>query len=80
MRSQPTLLAIGLSGVHFTLCGGTIAKLGTAYHHNKYLPGIDDLSLPGCFGMVRVGACLAAQARCIRQADVRADPWRVAGY
>ncbi len=43
------------AGVHFTLCGGTIAKLGTAYHHAKYLPGIDDLSLPGCFGMVGTG-------------------------
>lgn len=43
------------AGVHFTLCGGTIAKLGTAYHHAKYLPGIDDLSLPGCFGMVSTG-------------------------
>eukprot|EP00198_Chlamydomonas_reinhardtii_P002617 XP_001691953.1 predicted protein [Chlamydomonas reinhardtii] len=43
------------AGVHFTLCGGTIAKLGTAYHHNKYLPGVDDLSLPGCFGMTELG-------------------------
>ncbi|KXZ54879.1 hypothetical protein GPECTOR_4g951 [Gonium pectorale] len=43
------------AGVHFTLCGGTIAKLGTAYHHAKYLPGVDDLSLPGCFGMTELG-------------------------
>ncbi|EFJ48478.1 hypothetical protein VOLCADRAFT_104659 [Volvox carteri f. nagariensis] len=43
------------AGVHFTLCGGTIAKLGTAYHHNKYLPGMDDLTLPGCFGMTELG-------------------------
>lgn len=27
------------AGVHFTLCGGTICKLGTAKHHEKYLPG-----------------------------------------
>ncbi|GIL55049.1 hypothetical protein Vafri_10685 [Volvox africanus] len=43
------------AGVHFTLCGGTIAKLGTAYHHAKYLPGVDDLTLPGCFGMTELG-------------------------
>lgn len=43
------------SGVHFTLCGGTIAKLGTKKHHDAYLPGIDNLSLPGCFGMTELG-------------------------
>jgi hypothetical protein len=26
------------AGVHFTLCGGTICKLGTAKHHQAYLP------------------------------------------
>lgn len=43
------------AGVHFTLCGGTICKLGTKKHHDKYLPGLDDLSLPGCFGMTELG-------------------------
>lgn len=28
------------AGVHFTLCGGTICKLGTAKHHDKFLPGV----------------------------------------
>lgn len=43
------------AGVHFTLCGGTISKLGTAKHHEQYLPGIDSLALPGCFGMTELG-------------------------
>lgn len=42
------------AGVHFTLCGGTIAKLGTAKHHAEWLPKLDDLSLPGCFGMTEL--------------------------
>lgn len=43
------------AGVHFTLCGGTIAKLGTARHHAEFLPKLDDLRLPGCFGMTELG-------------------------
>jgi acyl-CoA oxidase len=43
------------AGVHFTLCGGTVCKLGTQKHHQAYLPGIDNLSLPGCFGMTELG-------------------------
>ena len=43
------------AGVHFTLCGGTIAKLGTDKHHTKLLPLLDDLTLPGCFGMTELG-------------------------
>lgn len=43
------------SGVHFTLCGGTIAKLGTEYHHREFLPKMDTLELPGCFGMTELG-------------------------
>jgi hypothetical protein len=42
-------------GVHFTLCGGTICKLGTSKHHAKFLPGIDSLALPGCFSMTELG-------------------------
>lgn len=41
--------------VHFTLCGGTIAKLGTEQHHRKYFAGMDNLTLPGCFGMTELG-------------------------
>lgn len=43
------------SGVHFTLCGGTIAKLGTEKHHREILPKMDTLELPGCFGMTELG-------------------------
>lgn len=43
------------SGVHFTLCGGTVAKLGTEKHHREILPKMDTLELPGCFGMTELG-------------------------
>eukprot|EP00878_Enallax_costatus_P012127 GHUV01012661.1.p1 GENE.GHUV01012661.1~~GHUV01012661.1.p1 ORF type:complete len:588 (+),score=146.06 GHUV01012661.1:142-1905(+) len=43
------------AGVHFTLCGGTICKLGTAKHHEAYLPRMNTLDLPGCFGMTELG-------------------------
>jgi acyl-CoA oxidase len=43
------------SGVHFTLCGGTIVKLGTAKHHATFLDKMDTLELPGCFGMTELG-------------------------
>jgi alkylation response protein AidB-like acyl-CoA dehydrogenase len=42
-------------GVHMTLCGGTICKLGTKRHHDAYLDGIDSLALPGCFSMTELG-------------------------
>lgn len=38
------------AGVHFTLCGGTVAKLGSAAHHEVLIPKLDSLELPGCFG------------------------------
>ena len=31
-------------------CAGTIAKLGTKKHHTEFLPRLDTLDLPGCFG------------------------------
>lgn len=43
------------AGVHFTLCGGTICKLGTGKHHEAYLPRMNTLDLPGCFGMTELG-------------------------
>ncbi|GAB4820084.1 hypothetical protein N2152v2_007130 [Parachlorella kessleri] len=42
-------------GVHFTLCGGTVAKLGTEKHHREILPRMDTLDLPGCFAMTELG-------------------------
>jgi hypothetical protein len=46
------------AGVHFTLCGGTICKLGTKKHHDLYLDGLDDLSLTGSFSMTELGEIL----------------------
>eukprot|EP00195_Chlamydomonas_chlamydogama_P017223 CAMPEP_0202900654 /NCGR_PEP_ID=MMETSP1392-20130828/11964_1 /ASSEMBLY_ACC=CAM_ASM_000868 /TAXON_ID=225041 /ORGANISM="Chlamydomonas chlamydogama, Strain SAG 11-48b" /LENGTH=634 /DNA_ID=CAMNT_0049587091 /DNA_START=142 /DNA_END=2046 /DNA_ORIENTATION=+ len=43
------------SGVHFTLCGGTICKLGTQKHHDQYLPRLDTLDLTGSFSMTELG-------------------------
>ncbi len=60
MAGLETLASVDYSlcikaGVHFTLCGGTIAKLGTAKHHAAFLPRLDTLDLPGCFGMTELG-------------------------
>ena len=38
-------------GVQFGLFGGSIQMLGTAPHHERYLPDIGTLALPGCFAM-----------------------------
>nr|WP_257910700.1 acyl-CoA dehydrogenase family protein [Janibacter limosus] len=43
------------AGVQFGLFGGAIANLGTDRHHERYLPGMADLSLPGCFAMTETG-------------------------
>ncbi|EKA62592.1 acyl-CoA dehydrogenase domain-containing protein [Janibacter hoylei PVAS-1] len=43
------------AGVQFGLFGGAIANLGTERHHREYLPGMADLSLPGCFAMTETG-------------------------
>jgi len=41
--------------VQFNLFGGTVLKLGTERHHNRYLKGIDDLNDVGCFGLTELG-------------------------
>lgn len=38
-------------GVQFGLFGGAVAGLGTQRHHDVYLPGVIDATLPGCFAM-----------------------------
>jgi acyl-CoA oxidase len=38
-------------GVQFGLFGGAILQLGTERHHDEYLRGVIDLSIPGCFAM-----------------------------
>ena len=42
-------------GVHFGLWGGSVLRLGTWYHHEKYLPATATLDLPGCFAMTEIG-------------------------
>ena len=43
------------SGVHFGLFGGAVHFLGTQSHHERFLPGVVDLTLPGCYGMTELG-------------------------
>lgn len=43
------------AGVQFGLFGGAIINLGTERHHDRYVPGMADLSLPGCFAMTETG-------------------------
>ncbi len=43
------------AGVQFGLYGGAVAGLGTARHHREHLPGMLDVSVPGCFAMTERG-------------------------
>jgi acyl-CoA oxidase len=38
-------------GVHYGLAGGSILFLGTARQHERWLPALASLELPGCFAM-----------------------------
>src|SRR5690606_531706 len=38
-------------GVQFGLFGGAIQQLGTRRHHERWLPGVATLEVPGCFAM-----------------------------
>ena len=42
-------------GVQFGLWGGSVLRLGTDYHHQKYLPPTATMELPGCFAMTEIG-------------------------
>lgn len=42
-------------GVQFGLFGSSIHMLGTAFHHQQYLPVISSLELPGAFAMTELG-------------------------
>jgi acyl-CoA oxidase len=42
-------------GVQFGLFGGAILHLGCRKHHEKYLPDVMSLDLPGCFAMTESG-------------------------
>lgn len=43
------------SGVQWGLFGSAIFQLGTKTHHEKWLPGVMDMSLPGAFAMTETG-------------------------
>ncbi len=43
------------SGVQWGLFGAAVLHLGTAPHHEKYLPGIMSLEVPGAFAMTETG-------------------------
>jgi acyl-CoA oxidase len=43
------------AGVQWGLFGGAVQLLGTRRHHERYLAGIMDLSLLGCFAMTETG-------------------------
>jgi len=42
-------------GVQFGLFGGSVEKLGTKKHHDRYLKDIGDAKLLGCFAMTETG-------------------------
>jgi acyl-CoA oxidase len=43
------------SGVQWGLFGAAVLHLGTAYHHETFLPGIMSLEVPGAFAMTETG-------------------------
>ncbi|MGV8895157.1 MAG: acyl-CoA dehydrogenase [Rhodoglobus sp.] len=43
------------SGVQWGLFGAAVMHLGTERHHEKYLPGIMNLEIPGAFAMTETG-------------------------
>jgi acyl-CoA oxidase len=43
------------SGVQWGLFGSAIYQLGTEKHHEEWLPGVLDMSLPGAFAMTETG-------------------------
>jgi len=51
--ADPSLQIKG--GVQWGLFGAAVLHLGTRPHHDKYLPGIMDLSVPGAFAMTEIG-------------------------
>ncbi|GAB3598328.1 acyl-CoA dehydrogenase family protein [Microbacterium tumbae] len=43
------------SGVQWGLFGSAVLQLGTAEHHDRWLPGIMSLDIPGAFAMTEIG-------------------------
>ncbi|WP_205739561.1 acyl-CoA dehydrogenase [Georgenia sp. SYP-B2076] len=51
--ADPSLQIKG--GVQWGLFGSAVLHLGNAEHHARLLPGIMDLTVPGCFAMTEIG-------------------------
>ncbi|MPV36788.1 acyl-CoA dehydrogenase family protein [Georgenia subflava] len=51
--ADPSLQIKG--GVQWGLFGSAILHLGNAEHHQRWLPGVLDLSVPGAFAMTEIG-------------------------
>ncbi|WP_461107058.1 acyl-CoA dehydrogenase family protein [Tessaracoccus terricola] len=43
------------SGVQHGLFGGAITNLGTSWHHERFIDGVVDCSILGCFAMTELG-------------------------
>ncbi|MDQ0633973.1 acyl-CoA oxidase [Arthrobacter pascens] len=43
------------AGVQWGLFGSAVMHLGTEEHHDRWLPGIMNLDIPGCFAMTETG-------------------------
>lgn len=43
------------SGVQHGLFGGAISNLGTAWHHETFIPGVITCEITGCFAMTELG-------------------------
>ncbi len=55
MLGHADLSVMVKAGVQWGLFAGSIAALGNAEHHRRYLPAAIDLSLLGCFAMTETG-------------------------
>ncbi|MCU1678326.1 MAG: acyl-CoA oxidase [Frankiales bacterium] len=55
MLAQFDLSLMVKAGVQWGLFGGAIENLGTEKHHEKYIPGLINLDILGCFAMTETG-------------------------
>jgi len=55
MLAMGDLSLLVKAGVQFGLFGGAILQLGTSPHHERYLPDVMSVTLPGCFAMTETG-------------------------
>ena len=53
--SPPTRACRSSPGVQWGLFGSAVLQLGTKEHHDKWLPGIMSLEIPGAFAMTETG-------------------------